>query len=60
MPMRSLTADRIRCVQPRQRSVVWTKTLPQKKLDLLQLASRRAAEALKQLFYRGLTQLAMQ
>src|SRR2546425_9174256 len=44
MPMRSLTADRIRCFQPRYRSVVCTETCPKRNLDLLQFASRRMAE----------------
>jgi len=30
MPMRSLTADRIRCLQPRQRSVICTETYPKR------------------------------
>ena len=44
MPMRSLTTDRIRCLQPRYRSVVCTENVPQKELDVLQLSSRSMAE----------------
>src|ERR1700676_3997921 len=42
MPMRSLPADRIRCLQPRYGRL--HRNVPQKKLDLLQLASRSVAE----------------
>ena len=40
MPMRSWTADRIRCLHPRLRSVACAETCPQRNLDLLQLACR--------------------
>jgi hypothetical protein len=30
IPIRSLTADRIRCLQPRYRSVVWIETCPRR------------------------------
>ncbi len=43
MPIRSLTADRIRCLQPRFGRL--HRNVPQEKLDLLQLASRCVAEA---------------
>ena len=33
-PMRSLTAARIRCLEPRYRSVVWTKTCPSRNWSL--------------------------
>jgi len=44
MPMRSLTADRIRCFAPKVAFGRLHRHVPQKKLDLLQLASRSVAE----------------
>lgn len=45
IPMRSCTAERIRCLQPRYRAVVCMEAWPQKELNLLQFASQRRDRA---------------
>jgi hypothetical protein len=44
MPIRSFTAERMRCLQPRYRSVVWIDTCPEQELNLLQFAARRVVQ----------------
>ncbi len=44
MPILSLTADRIRCLQPGYRSVRLNRDMPEEELDLFEFPTRRVTE----------------